>query len=232
MNRNHGNVTAMTIHCTMSSRSTCDVEIPAVAQPDDQRERKQRTAASSASFLLLWRSMPNISATKKNALNASRVSGARYTTYTMTATAATNCHAVRLGSGKRRLRPVRISTREREYQCDDQNARLRPASRDRSCPASREPPARRRRARKTRWRTGTCAAAGVAWTDRPPEGARGGAARRPFSRALSRRSVASRSAHASCALRAASRSRSTLRCTLPVVVIGSASMNSISFGYS
>ena len=30
----------------------------------------------------------------------------------------------------------------------------------------------------------------------------------------------------------ASRSRNTRRCTLPVVVIGSASMNSISFGYS
>ena len=34
------------------------------------------------------------------------------------------------------------------------------------------------------------------------------------------------------ALRSRSRSRSTRRCTLPVVVIGSASMNSISFGYS
>jgi len=33
-------------------------------------------------------------------------------------------------------------------------------------------------------------------------------------------------------LRSSSRSRSTRRCTLPVVVMGSASMNSISFGYS
>ena len=37
---------------------------------------------------------------------------------------------------------------------------------------------------------------------------------------------------AAAAARASSCKRSTCRCTLPVVVIGSASMNSISFGYS
>src|SRR5204862_3328928 len=37
---------------------------------------------------------------------------------------------------------------------------------------------------------------------------------------------------APCFMRASSRLRSSLRCTLPVVVIGSASMNSISRGYS